>query len=237
MGKFIDLSGQRFGRWNVIKLDHMDKESFWLCQCDCGNCRAVRIGDLKNGSSFSCGCYQKEMASKFNIEQNEYNLSGKYGVGYIKSGKEFYFDIEDYDLIKNYKWNIVETGYIGAIIRGTKRKDRIPLHRLILGLCFENNNKNLIVDHIDHNLFDNRKSNLRIVTKLENNWNSIKRKDNTTGYKGVYLDKKYGKYEARISVNKKEIYLGYFYDIEDAALARKNAELKYYGEYRYRGDD
>ena len=43
---------------------------------------------------------------------NTYDLSGDYGIGYTEEGNEFSFDLEDYDKIKNYYWNIDNKGYI-----------------------------------------------------------------------------------------------------------------------------
>lgn len=60
MGNFIDLSGQTFKRLNVLKLDHIEKQAHWLCECECGNIVIVRGTQLRKGITNSCGCYQKE---------------------------------------------------------------------------------------------------------------------------------------------------------------------------------
>lgn len=65
MGKFIDLTGQRFGRWTVIKRAEIEKKSpkddvKWLCVCDCGTQKIVKGASLKAGLSTSCGCYKIE---------------------------------------------------------------------------------------------------------------------------------------------------------------------------------
>ena len=53
----IDLTGQRFGKWTVIRFDHRkDSQYYWLCHCDCGTERAVKAGALTSGRSKSCGC-------------------------------------------------------------------------------------------------------------------------------------------------------------------------------------
>jgi hypothetical protein len=59
LGKFIDLTGQRFGRLVVIKRTGNDKNGrvMWLCRCDCGGERVVLGSYLKNGDVKSCGCY------------------------------------------------------------------------------------------------------------------------------------------------------------------------------------
>lgn len=96
--------------------------------------------------------------------------------------------------------------------------------------CYD---KKLQVDHINHNTFDNRKSNLRIVTVSQNNMNKGLRRDNTTGYTGVVWSNVSGKYLANIKINQKRIHLGTFSKIEDAVRARREAEEKYFGEYRF----
>ena len=58
---FIDLTGQRFGRLITIKYLYNSK---WLCKCDCGNETIVHTQKLKSGHTKSCGCLQKEIASK-----------------------------------------------------------------------------------------------------------------------------------------------------------------------------
>lgn len=57
--KRIDLTGQKFGRLLVLEYDHTGKNdvAFWLCKCDCGNEKIISRGNLKNGTTVSCGCY------------------------------------------------------------------------------------------------------------------------------------------------------------------------------------
>lgn len=66
MGKFIDLTGKRFGKLTVIKQgeSHIDLSGkpiiYWDCKCDCGNTTSVRGVSLRSGRSKSCGCSQKK---------------------------------------------------------------------------------------------------------------------------------------------------------------------------------
>ena len=62
MGKLIDLTGQRFGRWTIIKHKASTKYGVarWLCRCDCGAISIIEGASLKRGSSTSCGCYRKD---------------------------------------------------------------------------------------------------------------------------------------------------------------------------------
>lgn len=60
MGKFIDLTGQVFGKWTVIqKGENKNNQIYWLCQCDCGTIRQVNGNSLRNGTSTNCGCLRK----------------------------------------------------------------------------------------------------------------------------------------------------------------------------------
>lgn len=58
-----DLTGRRFGRLVVLGYDHTNSRgnSYWHCLCDCGNERVVDRTALKNGSTTSCGCYNREI--------------------------------------------------------------------------------------------------------------------------------------------------------------------------------
>lgn len=129
-------------------------------------------------------------------------------------------DSEDVEKIKQYKW-CYSNGYVGC----HKLKDR--LHRFILELKDDE-----VVDHINGNKLDNRKCNLRICSQQQNTFNTCINSNNTSGYKGVTWDKKRNKWIAQIMVNYKHIYLGRYENIEDAIKSRKDAELKYFGEYR-----
>ena len=67
MGRNINLVGDRYGRWKVLKRgpnDSSNRNSRWWCQCDCGNKSLVSRTSLSSGDSQSCGCYGKEMRLK-----------------------------------------------------------------------------------------------------------------------------------------------------------------------------
>lgn len=125
-------------------------------------------------------------------------------------------DLEDVDKIINYRWSLSTKKYARC------ESKKLFLHNLIMNITSEDNKNNKFVDHINGNTLDNRKFNLRIISRSENNFNKhIK-------VKGYYQDNKTGKYIARIKVNRKNIYLGRFDNIEDAIKARKLAEEKYF---------
>ena len=94
------------------------------------------------------------------------------------------------------------------------------------------------IDHKTHpgrnsHKIDNRKSNLEFKTRLDNMKNQAMRNTNTSGTTGVSWHKKYQQWSAQICVNYKQIHLGLFDKKEDAIAARKEAEIKYFGEHRY----
>ena len=63
MSRFIDLSGQKFGRWTVISYAGKGK---WNCKCLCGTEKVVRGTHMKSGASKSCGCYGHDVLIKRN---------------------------------------------------------------------------------------------------------------------------------------------------------------------------
>jgi len=83
------------------------------------------------------------------------------------------------------------------------------------------------IDHEDHDGTNNKWLNLREATHMQNQQNMSKPSDNTSGTVGVCWHKVYGKWIARINVNRKQIFLGCFIDINKAVIARKEAEAKY----------
>jgi hypothetical protein len=72
------MEQQQFGRLTVLRLHSQDANynKRWLCQCSCGNTKAVLGDKLKNGNTKSCGCYQQEIRQKLEktaaIERREY---------------------------------------------------------------------------------------------------------------------------------------------------------------------
>ena len=232
MPKKIDLTGKRFGRLTVLYRNGSNPKglAMWHCLCDCGNeCDKIGVY-LREGTSTSCGCYQKDYARQAHLKNNKYDLSGSYGIGYDSNNKEFYFDLEDYDLIKNYCWIVRKDNYVYAKLRDGSNK-RIFLHRLLMGEK---------VDHINgkSSRNDNRKNNLRYSDnqysfETYNNMNKDIQKNNKSGCTGVIWHKRDKIWDSYISVNRKRINLGRFNNFEDAVKARKEAEEKYFGEWSY----
>lgn len=232
-----DLTGQKFGRLTVIERakDYVSPkgqiQAQWLCECDCDNKTRliVRGCNLNSKNTMSCGCFREETSSKNNKKYNTYDLSGDYGIGYTSKREEFYFDLEDYDKIKNYCWYIDASGYVITDIRTNESRKTIGMHRFVTDCPVD-----LIPDHIHGNKtrHDNRKSNLRIVTRNQNNMNKTKQSNNTSGTTGVYWNDNWNKWVAQIVVNKQNYQSG-FDSFDDAVKQRKEWENIYFGEFSY----
>lgn len=220
----IDMIDKKFGLLTVKEQskERKNREIVYICDCDCGSKNVHVTGnDLRRGHTKSCGC----LVRMSRIKYNKYKLCNNYYIGYTNNtNKKFYFDIDDYDNIKKYMWQENKAGYIITYYYNTI----IYLHRLIM-----NPESNMVIDHINHNLFDNRKNNLRVVTQEENGMNKSKNKNNKSGVTGVSYYKKEDKWIASIQVHKKSISLGQFDKFEDAVKVRKEAEEKYFGKYSY----
>lgn len=169
---------------------------------------------------------QRIIIQREKILHNTYDLSGEFGVGYTSDNRKFYFDLEDYDKIKDCCWDFSKEGYLTGY--SLQKKKRVLMHRLIMNVFDKR-----IIDHINHKRYDNRKTNLRIVTASQNIMNAKMFSSNTSGHKGVCWDKSRNKWMAHIKLNGKNKNLGRFNKIEDAIKARKKAEEKYFGEYSY----
>jgi len=87
------------------------------------------------------------------------------------------------------------------------------------------------IDHINGIPYDNRIANLREATPGQNMHNSVKPKNNTSGYKGVSLEKRTGRWRASIKVNNKIRHLGTYDTPEEAYEAYKEAAKKLHGEF------
>lgn len=238
----IDLTGKEYDGFTVLyksdKTNSKGHKVYWVCRCKCcleHNIFIARTDSIINGKRKSCGCLSKQNQFKDNQykKYNKYDLSGKYGIGYTSKGEEFYFDLEDYDKIKNVCWSKSSYNYIVGDLNGVQMK----LHRLILNV-----DDSTYVDHINHNTVDNRKYNLRICNNSINQINKKLQKNNVSGVAGVWWDKTVNKWKVNICRDFHRVYLGSFNDFDEAVRVRKEAEKKYFGEYSYEnsmkiGDD
>lgn len=223
-----DLTGMKFGRLKVLRQaeDYINPSGVhyaqYECECDCKDKTHIIVTacHLKDGHTQSCGCLNIEA----HIKHNKYDLSGNYGIGYTSNGEEFYFDLEDYDKIKDYTWYSDKDGYIVSSTNGKHTK----MHRLVM-----NAKEGFDIDHVGmHDTRnDNRKLNLRECTRAENCRNKVMFSKNTSGCIGVMWDNRIKKWVVRITVDGNEFCLGSFENKEDAINARINGEKEYFKEF------
>lgn len=142
---------------------------------------------------------------------------------------EILVDDEDYEELNKYKWFITRKGYVSRMEKNefNEFKITISMHRFIM-----NAPEGMVVDHINHNRQDNRKSNLRICTAAENTRNIGVNRRNKSGVTGVLWRDTNKRWVARITIEGKEIFLGSFINFEDAVSVRKQAESVYFGEFK-----
>lgn len=235
MPRIKDLTGAVFGRLTVIGLDKNKQEeqrknkkyrTYWICQCSCKDKTIASFSSrlLKNGDTQSCGCLQKERvkeSARKRFVPNVYDLSREYGIGYVSNtGKEFYFDLEDYDKIKDFRWyEEKRDGYIVTV----SGKKHIKLHQFV---C--NNIKYL--DHINRNKRDNRKSNLRESNKSLNEMNKGPSSRNKSGVVGVSFNNRDQKWIAQIK-KENDHRMKYFISKEEAIKQRFLWEQELFGEF------
>lgn len=207
--KVKSIVGNRYGKLVVLKFAGMkNKQSLWLCKCDCGNEYIGTRDHLVSGNTRSCGC-----------------LSGNQHHG-----------MHDTRLYRIYSamcqrcYNPDNTAYKHYGARGIKICDEWLNRENGRIKFFEWAKQNgysddLSIDRIDVN-GNYTPDNCRWAGRSEQGLN--KRNAGTeTGITGVTIDKKRGKYLARICVNKKQVNLGRFDTLEEAAFARHEGEIKY----------
>ena len=142
-------------------------------------------------------------------------------------------DDEDFERISEYKWYARSTSksnkiYASRTERKTERKE-ISMTNQILN--FESDHR-IMIDHINFDGLDNRKSNLRICTAKQNMMHRQKHKKNLTSlYKGVSWHKQGKKWRADIYINNKCTFLGYFESETDAARTYNKKAKEEFGEF------
>ena len=140
-----------------------------------------------------------------------------------------------------FRWRVstskrVKVGDVaGCVVANGYRKIRINKrlwleHRLVwLHQCGAEPSAEL--DHINGDRADNRLINLRVADRTSNARNCRGHKDSRSGRKGVHWDTTGKKWGARICVDRKQIYLGNFETVEQAAAAYDAAAMRHHGDF------
>lgn len=218
----IDRAGQRHNYFTVVSENKSLNVASWNCRCDCGEMVVVRGGDLVSGRSKSCrSCGMKRQAMKVK-KGNDFRVDG--AIAYVDLSRD---QSEDY--------LIIDSCDVGLVIGNSRTwrakrskgmtyalsSDSTAVHRLILGL---KQGDGIVVDHIDGNGLNCRRSNMRATTQKENCRNSSIGKQNTSSVLGVCFHRRMAKWQVRIGDEGKEVHVGYFSSKDDAVRARKEAE-------------
>jgi hypothetical protein len=150
------------------------------------------------------------------------------GKGYVAV-----IDDQDADLVAGFKWYPMKTKEGKVYAAGWKHlppgRFFVHLHRLIT-----NAQPGQIIDHVDRDTLNCRRSNLRRATRQQNNWNAgAGRKQATSKYKGVCLCRRSRRFIAQLRHNRKRIRIGYFDNEEAAALAYNAKAAELFGEFAY----
>lgn len=147
----------------------------------------------------------------------------------LTQGKVALVDDADFEMLSQYKWHVIKQPARGCYIASTYSKIKrsaVQMHRLIMKTP-----KGMDTDHINGDTLDNRRSNLRICTRSQNQMNKCRARNNTSGFKGVSRSGK--KWMAYIKINRKLKHLGVFKDKLEAHQAYIAACKKYHGEYSF----
>jgi len=147
-------------------------------------------------------------------------------------------DDDDFEKVNRYKWAVkIQGKSIYAMrtekktIKGINKYFTFYLHRYILDIV----NREIKVDHINHNGLDCRKTNLRRCSAQQNKRNikRLKITDYTSQYKGVCFYPKNKQFMARITLNHKNICLGMFDKEKEAAEAYNKKAIELFGEFAF----
>lgn len=201
-----DLTNRRFGKLVVIRrTENRNNRVCWLCRCDCGKEKKVTAHDLKAGKVKSCGCMHYCQGKRTR------DISGK------KFGRlEAQYPTERRDKKGSVYWHckcdcgneleVTEDGLVWGSYRSCgclkeELKEKLPAQ-----LHF--------VDHTCVEILEKRKF----------------RRDNTSGFRGVYVTKG-GKFKVCIGFKKKKYYLGSYETFEEAVEVRLEAEKLIHGGF------
>ncbi len=144
----------------------------------------------------------------------------------LNTGHKAKVSDEDHKYLNMYQWYCFDYPYryLGSI--------QLSMHLEVAirsGL-----NTNGVIDHKDRDKLNCCRDNLRSATRSQNNANRPMLSNNTSGYQGVHLLN--GKYQARLGVRGRRIFLGTFESAKEAALAYNEASRKYFGEFAYQNE-
>lgn len=129
------------------------------------------------------------------------------------------------------KQSIDTKGYYIVQLSSDGKRLNQRVHRLVASAFIPNPEGKECVDHIDNNPSNNHVSNLRFATPAENSRNTSIRRNNKSGIKGVYFDKRSNTWRASITIDGISINIGSYKSIDEAKEARVKKANQAFGEY------
>lgn len=210
-----DLTGQVFSELTVLGYAGKDKigNHCWKCKCSCGEVCTASTTALRTGNKQSCG--------HLYMVKNKIYIIGDVGICFISNGEYFWFDAEDIELVESHQWS-TQGGYAYTHCYDTEKPTTHRLIRMLFGL--PPSSKKPFIDHINGDIRDNRRSNLRLCTPAEN----VRHRREVRGW---HPAKDSQRYFSRITVNGKIVHLGTFDTKEAARNAYLAASKKYHGAF------
>lgn len=196
---YVKLKCPHCGKERIVKNDHLERRKNSLCaSCSRKNISLFYIDNQKDCAYF----YVKNKNNYIKVLIDYEDADRLFGKNFGLSGDEKYVVI-------------LESG-----------KKRIKLTNFIMNNNFLDNKQ--VVDHINHDIYDNRKQNLRIVTQTLNQINKKMQINNISGFKGIHWSKDRNRWVVQIRKNKKTVYRKDFKYFKEAYL---NWYKKYTSEY------
>lgn len=148
----------------------------------------------------------------------------------LTQGKAALVDDGDFEFLSKFKWHAHKDRHT-YYARSRHGGATLRMHRLICG----DPEPGFVIDHINGNGLDNRRVNMRAVSANVNALSTKRYCNNTSGYRGVVLDKRRNLYAAQLQVRengvKRKIHLGYFPTPEEASRAYHAAVKERYGNF------
>ncbi len=145
----------------------------------------------------------------------------------LTRGKFAKVDDADYEYLNQWKWRHNE-GYATRTLLPGRR--HINMHRILMGLSLGDGKE---VDHINGDGLDNRRCNLRLCTRSQNNFNQGIRRTvaKTSKYRGVSWDTNRCKWRVHLQAYGKQVHVGRFGTEDEAATAWNKVAVEQYGEF------
>ena len=232
-----NLTGVRFGMLIVKERAYINehRQSVWTCVCDCGREVSRSIVALRPNVAFSCGCTKRRPAlDKRMALADEANTGRNDGSRLVPLTRGHFaiVDEPDFGAIMANVWHAAEgTSGIWYAERsqslGRRRYVCLSMHREVIAAPI-----GLVVDHVNGNGLDNRRSNLRLASVAQNAANKFNSPNQRAGRaKGVTWNRSAGRWQAAIGHAGKVHYIGLFGSEEEASSAYDAEASRRFGEF------